>query len=94
MAADKKVALITGANQGIGLEIARQLGAQGIAVVIGARDKAPGEAAAQQLKADGLDGYSVKLDVTSADDIAALPLYLEENFGCLDILVNNAGLIV
>ncbi len=94
MTTDKKVALVTGANQGIGLEIARQLGAQGMAVVIGARDAAPGEAAAQELKASGLDAYSVKLDVTNADDIAALPAYFEQNFGRLDILINNAGLIV
>lgn len=91
MATDKKVALITGANKGIGLEIARQLGKQGITVVLGSRDAGRGEAAAQELKADGVDAHTVQLEVTSAEDVAALPAYLDKNFGRLDILVNNAG---
>ncbi len=89
----KKVALITGANKGIGLEIARQLGKQGIAVVIGARDAARGQQAADALKAEGIDAYTVQLEVTREADIAALPAYFEQNFGRLDILVNNAGVI-
>jgi NAD(P)-dependent dehydrogenase (short-subunit alcohol dehydrogenase family) len=93
MAAQNKVALITGANKGIGLEIARQLGKQGITVVIGSRDSGRGEAAAQTLKTEGINAYSVKLEVTNADDIAALPVYFEAQFGRLDILVNNAGVI-
>jgi NAD(P)-dependent dehydrogenase (short-subunit alcohol dehydrogenase family) len=87
-----KVALITGANKGLGLEIARQLGQQGITVVLSARDEAKGRAAAETLKAEGLDTYYVKLDVTNGADIAALPAYFEKNFGRLDILVNNAGI--
>jgi len=86
-----KVALITGANKGIGLEIARQLGAQGVTVVIGSRDAGRGEIAAQSLKAEGMDAHFVKLEVTSVEDVAALPAYFEQNFGRLDILVNNAG---
>jgi NAD(P)-dependent dehydrogenase (short-subunit alcohol dehydrogenase family) len=93
MAAQNKVALITGANKGIGLEIARQLGKQGITVVIGSRDSGRGEAAAQTLKTEGINAYSVKLEVTNADDIAALPVYFKAQFGRLDILVNNAGVI-
>ncbi len=93
MATDKKVALITGANKGLGLEIARQLGNQGIVVVIGSRDAGRGEAAAQTLKSEGIDADFVKLEVTNADDIAALPAYFERSFGRLDILVNNAGVI-
>ena len=87
-----KVALITGANKGLGLEIARQLGQQGITVVLSARDEAKGQAAAATLKAEGIDAHSVKLEVTNADDIAALPAYFEKNFGRLDILINNAGI--
>lgn len=93
MAAENKVALITGANKGIGLEIARQLGKQGITVVIGSRDAGRGEAAAQTLKSEGIDAHTFKLEVTEADDIAALPAYFENNFGRLDILINNAGVI-
>lgn len=89
-----KVALITGANKGLGLEIARQLGQQGITVVLSARDEAKGQAAADSLKAEGIDAYNVKLEVTNADDIAALPAYFEKNFGRLDILINNAGTVL
>ncbi len=87
-----KVALITGANKGLGLEIARQLGQQGITVVLSARDEAKGQTAAATLKAEGLDAHNVKLEVTNANDIAALPPYFEKNFGRLDILINNAGI--
>ncbi len=91
MANAQKVALITGANKGIGLEIARQLGKQGITVVLGSRDTGRGEAAAQELKAAGIDAHTVKLEVTDANDVAALPNFFADNFGRLDILVNNAG---
>ena len=89
----QKVALITGANKGIGLEIGRQLGKQGITVVLGSRDLSRGQVAADALKRDGIDAHTVKLDVTNADDIAALPEYFKEHFGRLDILVNNAGVL-
>lgn len=92
MQTDKKVALVTGANKGLGLEIARQLGKQGIRVVIGARDLAKGEAAAETLRAaEGIDARAVRLNVTNENDVAALPDYFKDNFGQLDILVNNAG---
>lgn len=86
----KKVALITGANKGLGLEIARQLGQQGIIVVLGAR-QGKAEAPAAALRAQGLDAHTVELDVTQAADIAALPSFFQDTFGRLDILVNNAG---
>ena len=86
----KPVALITGANKGLGLEIARQLGQKGIAVVLGAR-QGKAEASAAALRADGLDARAVELDVTNAADVAALPAFFEKNFGGLDILINNAG---
>jgi len=88
---DKTVALVTGANKGIGLEIARQLGQKGLIVVLGARDEAKGAAAAAALRGEGLDAHSVKLDVTSSEDIARLPGTLKQRFGRLDVLVNNAG---
>jgi len=86
-----KVALITGANKGLGFEIARQLGQQGVTVVLGARDKAKAEEAAKKLKAEGIDAHAVKLDVTREADVAELPAFFESKFGRLDILVNNAG---
>ena len=94
MAYENEVALITGANKGLGLEIARQLAATGITVVIGARDLAKGEAAANTLKGEGHDAHFVRLDVTNEVDIAALPAYFSNNFGRLDILVNNAGVML
>lgn len=90
---DKKVALITGANKGIGLEIARQLGHQGITVVVGSRDAGRGEAAAAELRGEGIDAHTVKLEVTNAEDVAALSQYFSDTFGRLDILVNNAGVL-
>ena len=91
MANENKVALITGANKGLGLEIARQLGQNGITVVVAARDADKGNAATETLKSEGLDAHFVKLDATSEADIAALPGFIGETFGRLDILVNNAG---
>jgi NAD(P)-dependent dehydrogenase (short-subunit alcohol dehydrogenase family) len=88
---DRPVALITGANKGLGFEIARQLGAQGFTVVLGARQEALGAAACRHLREEGLDAHGVQLDVTRAEDVAALPGFLGERFGRLDVLVNNAG---
>ncbi len=62
-------------------------------MVIGARDPSKGQQAADALKAEGIDAHTVKLEVTNADDIAALPAYFEQTFERLDILVNNAGVI-
>ncbi len=90
-AKEKKVALITGANRGLGLETARQLGLQGITVVLAARDLAKAEAAATTLKNEGIDARAVKLDVDNPADYAAVAKAIEKDFGVLDILVNNAG---
>ena len=87
-----KVALVTGANKGLGKEIARQLGALGYTVVLSARDDAAGHAAAAELVAAGSDAHSVQLDVTSADDIARVAREIDDRFGKLDVLVNNAGI--
>jgi NAD(P)-dependent dehydrogenase (short-subunit alcohol dehydrogenase family) len=91
MGEQTKVALISGANKGIGLETARQLGKQGITVLIGARDLAKGEAAAAQLKKEGIDAQAVKFDVLNDADVKAAAAKIEKEYGKLDILVNNAG---
>lgn len=87
-----KIALITGANKGIGREICNQLAVQGITVIVGARDEAKGEAAAAELRAAGHEAHAVKLDVTNTADVTAAAQWLAEKFGRLDILVNNAGI--
>lgn len=87
----KKVALITGANRGLGLETAKQLGEKGITVIVAARQISAAEAAAAQLTAQGIEAYGIQLDVTNADDRTAAAAYIENKFGKLDILVNNAG---
>ncbi|MGA2114927.1 MAG: SDR family oxidoreductase [Bryobacteraceae bacterium] len=87
----KKTALITGANKGLGFEMARQLGQAGVRVVLAARDPQKGEAAAAKLRGEGLDAQFFKLDVTDKRDREAASAFLEENFGRLDILINNAG---
>jgi NAD(P)-dependent dehydrogenase (short-subunit alcohol dehydrogenase family) len=90
----KRVALITGANKGIGLETARQLGKLGITVLVGARDVAKGEAAVQTLKKEGIDARAVKIDVDNPADYTALAKTIEKDFGKLDILINNAGVLL
>lgn len=89
-----KVVLVTGANKGIGFEVARQLGLQGHRVVIGARDASRGEEAAAELRALGISASTVEIDVTRSNSIAAAALQLEQEFGVLDVLVNNAGIAV
>jgi NAD(P)-dependent dehydrogenase (short-subunit alcohol dehydrogenase family) len=88
---DRRVAVVTGANKGIGLEIARQLARQGITVYLGARDEARGRAAAEKLRAEGLDARPLRLDVTDDRSVAAAASALEKDAGRLDVLVNNAG---
>ncbi len=87
----KKIALITGANKGLGFEISRQLAQLGIKVVMGVRDPIKGEAAANQLLSNGLDVEFKYLDVTDAKSIEAIRIYIDKTYGKLDILINNAG---
>jgi NAD(P)-dependent dehydrogenase (short-subunit alcohol dehydrogenase family) len=87
-----KIALITGANKGIGYEVARQLGKQGCTVLVGARDARLGEEAVAKLKNEGVQAVFVLLDVTRHDTIEAARAGIEKEFGRLDILVNNAGI--
>jgi NAD(P)-dependent dehydrogenase (short-subunit alcohol dehydrogenase family) len=89
-----KVALITGANKGIGLEIARQLGRKGITVLIGARDDTRGQEAANLLSEEGIDARFVQLDVTDQTTIDAAAADIGREFGRLDILVNNAAIFI
>jgi NAD(P)-dependent dehydrogenase (short-subunit alcohol dehydrogenase family) len=91
MARDKKVALVTGANRGIGLETARQLGQKGVTVVVGARTLKAAEETASKLKKEDIEAFPVKLDVTNAQDREAAAKTIGDKFGKLDILVNNAG---
>jgi NAD(P)-dependent dehydrogenase (short-subunit alcohol dehydrogenase family) len=92
MAIEKKVAFITGGNRGIGLETARQLGKQGVKVVIGSRDLEKGKAVAEKLRADGADVDVIRFDITKPADYQEAHNYFEKNFGKLDILINNAGI--
>ncbi|MFJ3193014.1 SDR family oxidoreductase [Streptomyces griseoviridis] len=94
MATDRKIALITGANKGIGFETARRLGALGAVVLAGARDKGRGEAAVERLRAEGADAHFVHLDVTDPDLIERASRRVDARHGRLDILVNNAGVNV
>ena len=94
MSTDKKVALITGGNKGIGLETARQLGKLGVTVLIGVRDEAKGEAAVAELKKDGVEALAVKLDMDNPADYAAVAKLIEKYYGRLDILINNAGIFL
>lgn len=86
------IALITGANKGIGFETARLLADTGATVLIGARDADRGRAAVEKLAADGADARFVRLDVTDADSVAAAAAYIDAEFGRLDVLVNNAAI--
>ena len=89
--ANGKVAFITGANRGLGLETARELGKQGIVVVLGSRDSKKGESAAAQLHNEGITADTLPFDVTNTRDHQKAYDYLAEKYGRLDILVNNAG---
>ena len=92
---DNKIALITGANKGIGLETARQLARDhGFTVLIGARDEARGQDAAKSLQNEGLDAQFLLLDPTDVATIERARAQVEEQFGRLDVLVNNAGMMV
>ncbi len=86
---DKLVALVTGANQGIGLQIAKDLAAHGFTVLVGSRNFENGEAAAKSIEGDA---HALQLDVTDQASIAAAAERIRTEFGRLDVLVNNAGI--
>ncbi len=89
----KTIALITGANKGIGFEIARQLGKLGITVLIGARSPKRGEDAAAVLRGEGFDAHTLTLDVKHGPSAQRAHDFIEREYGKLDILVNNAGVM-
>lgn len=89
----QKIALVTGANKGIGLEIARQLAEAGTKVLLGARDATRGQQAAAALTASGLDVEAVGIDLNDEGTIASAAQRIDERHGRLDILVNNAGIV-
>lgn len=86
------VAVVTGANRGIGLEVARQLALDGDTVVAGSRDPAAGQAAARALARGGVAVRPHQLDVTDPGSVAALAADLERTYGRVDVLVNNAAI--
>jgi len=87
------IALVTGANRGLGLETARALGRAGATVIVGARDAAAGQRAREELRAEGIDAECVTLDVTSRASAQVAANELRERHGRLDVLVNNAGIL-
>ena len=91
---EKQIALITGANKGIGFETARQLGAHGFTVLVGARDESKGREAVAKLDGEGFNAEFVRLDVTDAETIKLAGQTVAEKFGRLDVLINNAGIYV
>ncbi len=90
----KKIAVITGANKGIGLETARQLAKKDITVLIGARDTKKGEEAVAELRKEGLEARAIEIDVNDSASIKKAAAEVEKEFGHLDILINNAGVMI
>lgn len=90
---DTPIALVTGGNRGIGLEVCRQLAQRGHWVVLGARDLAKGTAAAQSLRSEGLSVQSVALDVADGSSVEGAQRWLAAEYGRLDVLVNNAAIL-
>lgn len=91
---EKRIALITGANRGIGFETARQLGKLGNKVIIGARTAVKGEEAAKRLRSENIDAEFVHLDIDNASTYPQAFDLIDAKFGKLDILINNAGILL
>lgn len=91
MAESKKIAVVTGANRGIGFEVCRQLAEKGLKVVLTARDATKGKKAAGELQKVDLDVVFHQLNVADEGSIQVLAKYLKKEFGRVDVLVNNAG---
>lgn len=90
----KKIALITGANKGIGLETARQLGQKQMTVLLGVRDQKKGKEAVAKLRKEGLDARALVLDVSESASIRKAAAQVQKEFGRLDVLVNNAAIMI
>ncbi len=94
MSPNQKIAVVTGANRGLGFETCRQLGQKGFQVILTARDSSKGEAAAKELQNQGLAVIFSPLDVTDPVSIEKLSDFIRKQFGRLDVLVNNAGVLL
>jgi NAD(P)-dependent dehydrogenase (short-subunit alcohol dehydrogenase family) len=92
--APNRVAVVTGANRGIGLEVARELARAGLTVVLTCRDEVKGTEAQKQLASEGVKVDVRSLDITNSGSIRDLALYLRKQYGRLDVLVNNAGIML
>jgi len=90
----RKIALVTGANKGIGLSLCRQLAREGFEVILSARTLAKAEAAASLLAREGLKVTPLKLDVTSDEEVSAATQWITSQYGRLDVLINNAGVLL
>jgi NAD(P)-dependent dehydrogenase (short-subunit alcohol dehydrogenase family) len=88
-----KIAVITGANRGLGLATARRLGQSGVHVIVGARTLAKGEEAADRLRREGLDAEPLQIDVDSVGSVQEAAKQVEQEHGQIDILINNAGIL-
>jgi NAD(P)-dependent dehydrogenase (short-subunit alcohol dehydrogenase family) len=94
MKTEKRIALVTGANRGIGREVVRQLGVLGWRVILTARDEAKGRKACEELAGKGIDLTFHRLDVTDSENIRRLAKELSSGIGRMDVLVNNAGILM
>jgi NAD(P)-dependent dehydrogenase (short-subunit alcohol dehydrogenase family) len=94
MSMDRPLAVVTGANRGIGFEICRQLARKGLRVVLTSRDEAKGRKAQKLLKKQDLDVLCYPLDVTAEASVTAIARYLDNEHGRVDVLVNNAGILI
>ena len=91
---NKRLAVVTGGNKGIGYEICLQLARKGLRVVLTSRDPEKGREARKKLEKEGLDVVQHQLDVTDQASVAAIARYIESEFGRVDVLVNNAGILI
>lgn len=87
----QQIALVSGANRGLGLAVSRQLAATGMTVLLGSRDLVLGQRAASQLQREGADVTAVQLDVTRQAEVDAVAAFIDLTYGRLDVLINNAG---
>ncbi len=88
------IALVTGANRGLGLEVSRRLAAAGMRVYLGSRDLKKGQQAVEQLREQGFEVEPIELDVTHNKEVSAARKHIEKNSGSLSVLINNAGVYV
>ncbi|MBW4621100.1 MAG: SDR family oxidoreductase [Cyanosarcina radialis HA8281-LM2] len=90
----QKIAVVTGANRGLGLETSRQLAERGIQVILTSRDENKGKGAVEKLQSEGLNVLYCQLEVTDDKSVQNLAKFIRDRFGYLDILVNNAGKLI